>query len=541
MSVKGAREKFPWAHEQTLNQQIEEPSRQPLRRIARALRPPATARFFRRATGSWRGVLPIVAVVLAWATPAVASGGMGPVSVPTTPLTSRQLAARLVLWAVLFSMGALLAGAETAITTLWPWKVKRLAAEEGKSSPFTALQNDITKVLTTALVGVTFCTVYGTALATDIAIQAFGHAGVGYATIALTITTLVLGEIVPKSIAVAKAESVARATLPFINLLNILLYPVTALTSLVNRLLLRLSGLSGSEDSATAVTQPELRLILTGAKKSGAVELYEQDMIEGVLDMQTTKVGQILTPRVDIQAIKAMASLEELRQLVTKTGYTRIPVYNDTVDEIIGVVLSRDLLEVSGRASANLDNQTVSTIMERIPFVPETMTVMNALKAMRRDRLHMMVVVDEFGGTLGLVTLEDTLETLVGEIYDEDDDEEVEDDITSIVDEKNGSFLIDATADLDMVCKKLDFEVSEEVLENFLTISGYLCQQAGRIPEKGDRILVGDLRFDVCDADERRLLSVRASRVNADTAAQKPGQAAAPKQEAASDEGNRAR
>ena len=467
---------------------------------------------------------------------------MGPVSVPDTPLTSRQLAARLVLWAVLFSTAALLAGAETAITTLWPWKVKRLAEEEGESSPFTALQYDITKVLTTALVGVTFCTVYGTALATDIAIQAFGKAGVGYATVALTIITLVLGEIVPKSLAVAKAESVARATLPLIQLLNTLLYPVTALMSLVNQLLLRFSGLSGSEDTATAVTQPELRMILTGAKKSGAVEIYEQDMIEGVLDMQTTKVGQILTPRVEIEAIEAMASLEELRQLTLKTKFSRIPVYNDTVDEIIGVVLSRDLLEVSGRASANLDTQTVSTIMEETSFCPETMTVMNALKEMRRDRLHMMVVVDEFGGTSGLVTLEDILETLVGEIYDEDDDEEVQEDITSIVEEEDGTFLIEGTADLDVVCEKLGFEVSEEVLEDFLTISGYLCQQAGEIPEEGDIILVGDLRFDVCDADERRLLSVRASRVNAAAAAQNPGEAAAPEQEAgASDKGKRAR
>jgi len=325
---------------------------------------------------------------------------------------------------------------------------------------------------------------------------------------------LVLGEIVPKSLAVANAEAVARATLPLINLLNTLLYPVTTLMSLVNQLLLRFSRLGDSEDTATAVTQPELRLILTGAKQSGAVEVYEQDMIEGVLDMQTTKVGQILTPRVEIEAIEASASLEDLRQLNLRTKYSRIPVFNETVDEIIGVVLTRELLEVVGRSSNNLESMAVSTIMEETSFCPETMTVMNALKEMRRDRLHMMVVVDEFGGTSGIVTLEDILETLVGEIYDEDDDEEVEEDVTSIVEEKDGSFLIEGTADLDVVCEKLGFEVSEEVLADFATISGYLCQQAGEIPEQGDIILVGDLRFDVRDADERRLLSVRASRVN---------------------------
>ena len=441
---------------------------------------------------------------------------MGAASVPDVPLKSRELLAKLLLWAVLFSTAALLAGAETAITTLWPWKVKRLAEEEGEGSPFAVLQYDITKVLTTALVGVTFCTVYGTALATEIAIGAFGKSGIGYATIALTIITLVLGEIVPKSLAVAHAENVARATLPLIKLLNFFVYPVTVLMSLVNQLLRRVFRASDSgENTATAVTQPELRIILAGAKQSGAVEVYEQDMIEGVLDMQTTKVREILTPRVEIEAIQATASLEELRRLSLRTKYSRIPVYKETVDEVIGVVLTRELLEVSGRPPADLASMQVATIMEETSFCPETMTVMNALKEMRRDRLHMMVVVDEFGGTTGIVTLEDILETLVGEIYDEDDDDEVKEDVTSIVEEEDGSFLIDGTADLDVVCERLGFEVSEEDAEDFLTISGYLCQQAGEIPEKGDIILVGELRFDVCDADERRLLSVRASRKGA--------------------------
>ena len=437
---------------------------------------------------------------------------MGAAVVPEVPLSTRDLLGRLLLWAALFSTAALLAGAETAITTLWPWKVKRLAEEEGEDSPFSALQYDITKVLTTALVGVTFCTVYGTALATEIAIRLFGKSGIGYATVALTIITLVLGEIVPKSLAVAHAERVARATLPLIKLLNFFVYPVTVLMGLVNQLVLRVFSASDSENTATAVTQPELRIILSGAKQSGALELYEQDMIEGVLDMQSTKVGQILTPRVEIEAIQATASLEELRKLSLKTKYSRIPVYKETVDEVIGVVLTSELLEVMGRPSADLAGIQVSTIMEETSFCPESMTVMNALKEMRRDRLHMMVVVDEFGGTSGVVTLEDILETLVGEIYDEDDDEEVKGDVTSIVEAEDGSFLIDGTADLDAVCEKLGFEVSEEDMEDFLTISGYLCQQAGEIPEKGDIILVGELKFDIVDADERRLLSVRATR-----------------------------
>ena len=493
----------------------DEPRWQPLRRLRRIVpRTHAKAKLFRGAAAPLRLVLP-VAAVLARCTAAFASAGMGAAVVPEAPISNRDLVGRLLLWAALFSTAALLAGAETAITTLWPWKVKRLAEEEGEGSAFAALQDDITKVLTTALVGVTFCTVYGTALATEIAIRLFGKSGIGYATVALTIATLVLGEILPKSLAVAHPERVARGTLPLIKFLNFFVYPVTVLMGLVNRLVQSVFSASDSESTAEAVTQPELRIILSGAEKSGALELYEQDMIEGVLDMQSTKVGQILTPRVEIEAIQDTASLKELRTLSLKTKYSRIPVYKETIDEIIGVVLTRELLDVMGRPSADLDGIPVSTIMEETSFCPESMTVMNALKEMRRDRLHMMVVVDEFGGTSGVVTLEDILETLVGEIYDEDDHEEVKEDLTSIVEAEDGSFLIDGTADLEVVCEKLGFEVSEEDREDFLTISGYLCQQAGEIPETGDIILVGELKFEIVDADERRLLSVRATRKTA--------------------------
>jgi len=181
------------------------------------------------------------------------------------------------------------------------------------------------------------------------------------------------------------------------------------------------------------------------------------------------------------------------------------------VDDIIGVVLTRELLEVCAfKTKEELEAIPVRAIMEDTAFCPETMTAMNALKQMRRERLHMMVVVDEFGGTSGLVTLEDILEELVGEIYDEDDDEEVKEDTSSIVEEEDGSFVIEGTAELEKVCEKLNITLDEEVLDEFLTISGYLCQQAGEIPENGDVILAESYRFDVEAADERRLLSVRA-------------------------------
>jgi hypothetical protein len=184
----------------------------------------------------------------------------GGVTLSSGPLSQPQLVVIMIIWFFLFSMAALFAGAETAITTLWPWKVKQLAAEGGEDSPFAALEKDITKVLTTVLVGVTFCTIFQTALATDVAVGLFGKAGVGYATVAVTAVTLFFGEILPKSLAVAQAERFANFTLPLINVFSYLLTPLSAFTSFANDRLLSAFGV-GSEDANVAVTMPELRMV----------------------------------------------------------------------------------------------------------------------------------------------------------------------------------------------------------------------------------------------------------------------------------------
>eukprot|EP00325_Prymnesiales_sp_UTEX-LB-985_P026153 CAMPEP_0174732066 /NCGR_PEP_ID=MMETSP1094-20130205/58719_1 /TAXON_ID=156173 /ORGANISM="Chrysochromulina brevifilum, Strain UTEX LB 985" /LENGTH=209 /DNA_ID=CAMNT_0015934529 /DNA_START=47 /DNA_END=678 /DNA_ORIENTATION=+ len=151
--------------------------------------------------------------------------------------------------------------------------------------------------------------------------------------------------------------------------------------------------------------------------------------------------------------------------------------------------------------------------MESVSFIPESMSVMNALKEMRRQRAHMMVVVDEFGGTSGIVTLEDILETLVGEIYDEDDEDDLVEDTTSIVQGEDGSYIIDGMADLNMVTSRLGLEehVADDILAEFATLSGFLCHRAGEIPDQGDVLVVAGVRFDVLESDERRLVSLRAT------------------------------
>ncbi|KAL3920895.1 MAG: hypothetical protein SGPRY_005089 [Prymnesium sp.] len=463
----------------------------------------------------WRGLITLGTVFAIQRPLAALAHGAMISGAPSKPLSQSAMISRFVVWFVMFATAALLAGAETAITTLWPWKVKQLATDEGPTSPFSVLQNDITRVLTTVLVGITFCTIFGTALATDMALQLFGQTR-GSRRRALAMRRWQVRALEPRQgkqphlrvPLTAQPERLARATLPFIAAVTVVLAPVTYITSAFSNGLLRALGNAG-EGEGLRITNSELRMILGGAGQSGAVELYEQDMIEGVLDLQRSQVQQIMTPRVELVAIKAESSLVELLELAREYKYSRVPVYNQSVDEINGVVLSRELLEFTD--SADLEHLKVSSIMEEVEFVPESMTVMNALKQMRLNRLHMMVVVDEFGGTSGVITLEDILETFVGEIYDENDKSEAIEATGAVAEQEDGSFLIDGMADLQPTCERLQLEVPEETLAEFSTLSGFLCHVAGEIPKQDDVVLFDGLRFDVLEADERRLLLVRAS------------------------------
>lgn len=172
------------------------------------------------------------------------------------------------------------------------------------------------------------------------------------------------------------------------------------------------------------VSEEELRLIVMGAKQSGGIETEEAKMVEGVLDLQDMRVSEVMKPRINVEALEANATLVEFMELVNATKYSRIPVYDTEIDQIMGVAIAKDLLVYALEKPEALANVTVRELMEPTYFVPEFMVVQKVLEEMRRRRVHMAIVVDEYGGTAGVVTLEDILEEVVGEIYDEGDEQE---------------------------------------------------------------------------------------------------------------------
>ncbi|GMH73856.1 hypothetical protein TL16_g06304 [Triparma laevis f. inornata] len=519
-------------------------------------------------------------------------GGMSSTS-KAIALSNNARFTLIAIFCSLFILLSLLHAAEIAITTLYPWKVREFAEEEGEGSPFTTLNSDITRVLTTILVTSTTASIYATTIFARLASSCFGKAGEKYAALSLTILTLFFVELLPKSVGVSNAELVARKMVPPINVMAGVVAPLGIFLTALAKRTLKLFGLKPGE--IEDVSEEELRLIVSGARDSGSIESTEGEMIQGVLDLQDQKIREIMRPRVEIIAIPKEMSVANVLGVIRESGYSRIPVYDGEIDNIVGVVMAKDLIdffvggmavesgrldkikmdrlafeqremerEMEGEEARNSPPTYTDTLLSKDPvtvptpntfgfggtggsagtevvvkaltgaeiasrmtspinevtgligetyFVPESMIVWNVLQEMKKRRVHLAIVVDEYGGTEGLVSLEDIVEQVVGEIYDEDDDEEEGLAEDAIFLQEDGRFVIRGDGDLPDVLTALSLEVEEEVLKEYGTLSGFLVFSAGEIPKPGDIILVDKWQFEIIHADERRILEVEVEKM----------------------------
>jgi CBS domain containing-hemolysin-like protein len=254
------------------------------------------------------------------------------------------------------------------------------------------------------------------------------------------------------------------------------------------------------------MSEGELRLMLQNAEESGVIEAQEQAMIKGVIDLEETVVREVMTPRVDVVGVSANAGLTELQNLVTEHGYSRLPVNGEGVDDIKGMVYARDLLPFLGRPEA-LAETRVADLMTAVQYVPETLSVMSLMREMRARKNHMAVVVDEFGGTSGVVTLEDIIEEITGEIYDETDEDEVEDGVAL----EGGSYRLQGGTHIETIAATLKLEFDPN--GDYDTLAGFLIDELDHIPQAGEEVVFQGVRFVVEQADERRVVSVVASRL----------------------------
>jgi CBS domain containing-hemolysin-like protein len=361
----------------------------------------------RRALASVFRVAPIAALLGALWRPLQAVASVGPVG--GAPIKSRFTPVQgAVLWLGLFMFSATLHSAESAITKISPWKVQEFADEEGPESPFATLSSNLTQLLSTILLCTTACSIYSTALFVASASDMFPSASLGVVTTVLTAVTLFFGELLPKALAVSNSELVARKLVPAISRMATVLFPITMVVTFLSDLVLRLAGMRSSKEGKEAadVSEDMLRMVVDEAQRSDTgIDTGEGRMIKAVLDMQDKAVGKIMKPRVDIVGVPLSATASDILKIVVENRYSRIPVYRGDVDNVVGIVYSKDLLDAFSKTLVNEDQPmdidtsaarggpasgaeetvnwgtlTAEQIMGPTYFIPETMTAWAALQ-----------------------------------------------------------------------------------------------------------------------------------------------------------------
>ncbi|KAL9258246.1 DUF21 domain-containing protein [Drosera capensis] len=447
---------------------------------------------------------------------------------PKTLQVLQVLKEQGLILAALLGLSAFFSMAETSITTLWPWKVRELAEKEPDNGVFKMLRSDVTRFLTTILIGTTVVNIGATALVTEAATAIFGEAGVSAATGVMTfspagfegltldivactqVAILLLTEITPKSVAVHNATDVARFVVRPVAWLSLVLYPVGRIVTYLSMGMLKILGLKGR--SEPYVTEDELKLMLRGAELSGAIEEDEQNMIENVLEFKDTHVREVMTPLVDVVAIDASATLIDFHNLWVTHQYSRVPVFEQRVDNIVGIAYAMDLLDVVQKVSRFLvallschRNQSLVHSSKRTEKCCLNFEGRTAGKfdcgghgtqacifrtwEFRIRKVHMAVVLNEYGGTVGLVTLEDVVEEIVGEIFDENDSkEEIQKKTGYIVMRAEGVYDVDANTSIDQLSEELNIKMPDG--HQYETVSGFICEAFGYIPRTGESIKV---------------------------------------------------
>ncbi len=408
----------------------------------------------------------------------------------------------VALLSLLLSLSAFFSGAEIALFSISQARARTLADERRRGAQaLVRLKANPERLLITILIGNNVANIGAASVATYTATTLFGSAGVGLATGVMTLLVLFFGEITPKSFAVAHARRISLASAPVLQLLLRLLLPIVRPIEAVIRWILP----KGS--GATGVSEMEIRRLARMAYLSGVIDEREQRLIEQAFLLDTTRAWEAMTPRVEIFAWPESVLVAEIADQLRSVPYSRIPIYEPTVDSITGVVHLRDLYQAisSGRQDVPLRK------LAREPFiVPESMPLSTLLGEFQNRRLHLGIVVDEYGGTDGLITLEDILEEIVGEIHDEVDVPE-----EPIVRLGRNKILVDASTDLREI--NHFFNTAFPVEEN-RSLNGYLLHELGRVPERGETVEREGVRIEVLGATDTHVTRCRLVRLPAPTA-----------------------
>lgn len=397
-------------------------------------------------------------------------------------------------------------GAETTITGLGSLKAKHLLDTKGeKAKELNLWLHHPSRVLTTILLFNTAVNILASALATEYAHKHFDDQALAIATGFTTLFILIFSEIIPKTIGKIYGDTLALPAMKFIYVFYRLTFPLVLGFSFIASKLIETFG-GGKHQPGPQITEEELEFLVNVGEKAGVFEETKQDMISGVFEFDEIKVREIMTPRTDMTAIELRTPLRDAVKLAYESGHARIPVYDERIDNVVGILLAKDLLQFAATPE-KLQTVKIQHLMRKPHQVPESKLIMDVFKELKRTKTHMAIVIDEYGGTAGLITLEDMLEEIVGEIQDEHDEEQAK-----VIQVTPGIYDVLGLMNLD---EFLDFfeidpkQVHEESEQDAETVAGYMIQAIGDLPKVGQTVQIGSFSCEVSQVSRHRIERVR--------------------------------
>ena len=398
--------------------------------------------------------------------------------------------------AVLIIFSAYFSATETAFTSVNRIRIKNLANDgDRKARDVLELTEKFDSMLSTILVGNNIVNIAMSAIATVLFMEIYPVYGATIATAVITVIVLIFGEISPKSLAKENPEKFAMFSAPFLRFFMVLLAPINWIFGWWKKLLAKLFN----ADGVNPITEDELLTIVEEAETEGSIDTDQSELIQNAIEFNDLEAWDVLTPRVDIKAIEIDETQDEIAELFLSTGFSRLPVYEDDLDNIVGVLNQKDFHNyIRGT------DTPVSEYVKPVIFVAGSMKISQLLKRLQTVKTHIAIIVDEYGGTSGLVTMEDIIEELVGEIYDEHDAAALQD----IVQQQDGSYRVLCGTNID---KMFDyFDVEEEI--DATTVNGWVVLQIDKLPSVGDHFVyeADCKRFEVTvtKADQRKALEI---------------------------------
>ncbi|MBQ8624842.1 MAG: HlyC/CorC family transporter [Agathobacter sp.] len=407
---------------------------------------------------------------------------------------------QLVCIVVLVFLSAFFSSSETALVTANRIRMKNLAENGDKrAAKVLKVTSDSGKMLSAILIGNNIVNIGASSIATILAIDLMGDIGSGVATGVLTLVILIFGEVSPKTMATIKADSFSLAIAGIIDILMFLLTPIIFIINKLASFVLWVLRIN-PKDADTAMSEDEIRTIIDESQESGEIEDEEREMIHNVFDFGDSLAKEVMVPRIDMAFVQVDSTYEELIELFREDKFTRLPVYDDSTDHVIGIINMKDLLLID-----NSESFSVRDIIREPYFTYEHKNTADLFMEMRKNSISLAIVLDEYGVTAGLVTLEDLLEEIVGEIRDEYDTDEVD----AIVQIGEREFLVQGATNLDDVSDELGVEFESD---DYDTIGGYCLELLDHLPEKNEIVFTEDgvlLKIEEVDKNRIERISIK--------------------------------